>query len=96
MVKVKVASVKKSASVRSTKRDLYAMVAYYYPQYTFKEAENLKARDLNILIKTAQKLKAVDYLNLTQIVAAPHSEKGKAVDRLIDDYQSTIRKSTDE
>lgn len=96
MAKVKVASVDKPASTKNTKRDLYAMVAYYYPQYTFKEAENLKARDLNILIKTAQKLKAVEYLNLTQIAAAPNSEKGKAVGKLIESYKSIIRNSVDE
>lgn len=93
MVKVKVAKVESnSASSKSSKRHLYAMIAYYYPQYTFKEAANLKARDLYELLRTAQKMKAIEYLNLTQIAAAPHSEKGKSVKRLMKSYEELIGK----
>lgn len=69
------------------KRDLYATVCYYYPQYTLKQAALLKARDLNLLIRTARRLQAIQNLELTQIVAAPHTEKGKGVKKLIERYQ---------
>lgn len=92
MVKVKVAKLEDAdVGRKGKKRELYAMVAYYYPQYTFVEASKLKARDLLLLIKTAQKMKAVEYLNLTQIVAAPHSSKGAAVKKCIERYKDLAK-----
>lgn len=92
MVKVKVAKVEDySTSAKVTKRELYATIAYYYPQYTFKEAGELKARDLYQLLNTARKLESVRYLNLVQIVASPHSKKGKAVKDLIKHYEEIIK-----
>ena len=90
MVKVKVAKAENESSTRSSKRGLYAMVAYYYPQYTLQDAEKLKARDLKLLINTAQRLKAVDYLNFTEIVAAPNSKDGKSIKKLVEKYESII------
>lgn len=70
-----------------TKRELYATVCYYYAQYTLKDAQALPARDLNLLISTAQKIEAMRMHNLTQIAAAPHTKDGKGVKKLLDHFK---------
>jgi hypothetical protein len=68
-------------------RDIWATVAYYYPQYTLKEARKLPARDIKLLIKIARKLEAEKMFNLTQIVAAPHTKKGEGVKKLSEHFK---------
>lgn len=76
---------------QASKRELYAMVAFYYPQYTLAEVQKLPARDLLLLIRTAQKLEATKMYNLTQIAAAPHSKKGMAVKRILEHFKKLAR-----
>ena len=70
-----------------TKRELYATVCFYYPQYTLKQVQKLPARDVQLLLKTARKLEAQRMYNLTQIVATPHSRKQVNVKKLIDYFK---------
>ena len=70
-----------------TKRELYATVCFYFPQYTLKQVQKLPARDVQLLLKTARKLEAQRMYNLTQIVAAPHSRKQVNVKKLIDYFK---------
>ena len=72
---------------KRTKRAIYAEVCFFYPQYTLKDVANLPARDIELLIKTARRIEAEKNYELTQIVSAPHSEKGKGVKRLLDKYE---------
>lgn len=73
-----------------TKRELWAEVAYNYPQYTLKQASELSTRDVKLLLRIARREKAVEYFNLTQIAAAPHTEKGKGVKKLTDNFRKQI------
>lgn len=91
MVKVKVAKLTNEADKKNSKRELYAKIAYYYPQYSLKSASELKFRDLKLLLNVAQKQKSIEYLNLTQIVAAPHSRNGAAVKKLLKQYDEVIK-----
>lgn len=84
MVKIAAA---KLPSRKTNKRELYATVCYYYPQYTLKMVQDMAARDLNLLITTARRLEALKMYNLTQIVAAPHSKKGKGVSKLLEYFK---------
>lgn len=74
------------------KREIWASICYYYPQYTLKEASLLSKRDIQLLLSTAQKLEAVKMKNLVQIVVAPHTKKGEGVKKLLDYYQKEIDK----
>lgn len=47
----------------------------------------MPARDLSLLIGTAQKLEAIKMYNLTQAASAPHTNKGKGVKKLLDYYK---------
>lgn len=67
--------------------DILSEFCYYYPQYKLHEARALPAIHVWRLLKTAQRLEAARYLTLTQIVAAPHSDKGKAVNKLIQHFE---------
>lgn len=79
--------VAKVQTKQSAKRDLYAMVCYYYPQYKLVDVPSMAARDVNLLIRTAQKMEAIKMYNLTQIAAAPHTKKGAAVKKLADHFK---------
>lgn len=92
IVRVKAKPVPKIRGNKQTNRRLWAEVCYYYPQYTLKEASQLSARDIRLLLKTASRLEATRFYNLTQIASAPHSEKGKGVKELIDHFQREMRK----
>lgn len=65
-----------------------ATLCYYYPQYTYAAARKLPHKRVLLLIKTAQKMEAQRYYNLTQIAAAPHTERGKGVQDLLDLFES--------
>lgn len=81
-----------TAPKKNEKRELYAEICYFYPQYTLQEASKLPARDLNLLLKVAHKQEAVKFYNLTQIVASPHTKKGKGVDTLSKHFKEIINK----
>lgn len=60
-------------------RRIWARVCYYYPQYTLEQASKLSYRDIMLLLNTARRIEAERNLTLTQMLAAPHTEKGKGV-----------------
>jgi hypothetical protein len=72
-------------------RELLAELCFYYPQYTLAAARRLPAKDVMMLLKTANKMKAREYHNLTQIAAAPHTKKGEGVRKLSSRYQRDAR-----
>ena len=71
-------------------RDLWARVCYYYPQYDLKSASCLSRRDITLLLHTARRIEAEKLRQLVQIVAAPHTAKGKGVKELLNQYQKEI------
>nr|DAO33664.1 MAG TPA: hypothetical protein [Caudoviricetes sp.] len=87
MAVVAVAQPVPSSEDTTSDREIWATVAYYYPQYTLKEASKLPARDIKLLIKTAKKLEAQKMFNLTQIAAAPHTKKGEGVKKLSEHFK---------
>lgn len=72
-------------------RQLYATVAYYYPQYTMKDVEQMPFRDVLLLLKTATRIEAERMYNLTQIASAPHSKNGKGVKQLLDHFRKILK-----
>lgn len=84
MARIEVA---KKPTKKVSKRNLYALICYHYPQYKLSEIETMPYRDIKLLLNTAVKIKAEDYYNLVQIAASPHSEKGKGVKRLSEHYR---------
>jgi len=79
-------AVVKAAKVSSKKpdgrREIFATVCYYYPQYKLIEAQDLPSRDITLLLKTARKVESQKMYNLVQIAAAPHTVKGRGVKKL--------------
>lgn len=89
MARIEVKRVSAKAE-KLSKRELYATICWYYPQYSLKDAQGLPARDLNLLLKTAQKQEALTFLNLTQISAAPHTKNGQGVKSLMSRYKKAM------
>ena len=67
--------------------DLLTRVCYFYPQYTLDDAEKLTDSQVTALLVQAERQRAIDLYNYTLIAAAPHSKKGKLVDKLIKQYR---------
>lgn len=67
--------------------DLITRVCYFYPQYTLETAQELTNSQVMALLVQAEKQRAIDLYNHTLIAAAPHTKKGKLVDKLIKQYR---------
>lgn len=76
---------------KTSNRELWATVCYYFPQYSLKEASQLSVRDIKLLIKVANKIEAERYYNLVQIVASPHTQKGKGVKQLSEHFKRIMK-----
>ena len=67
--------------------DLITRVCYFYPQYDLESAQKLTNAQVNALLLQAEKQRAIEFYNHVLIAAAPHSKKGKLVDKLIKQYR---------
>ena len=67
--------------------DTITRVCYFYPQYTLETASQLTNAEVTALLVQAEKQKAIEYYNMTLIVAAPNSKKGALVNKLIKQYK---------
>lgn len=67
--------------------DLITRVCYFYPQYTLETAQLLTNSQVSALLIQAEKQRAIEFYNQTLIAAAPHTKKGKLVDKLIKQYK---------
>lgn len=76
-----------SSKAKLSKRELYATVCYFYPQYTLKQVEQLPARDVQLLLNTAKKQEAARMYNLTLVAQAPHSKKQSNVKKLLEHFK---------
>lgn len=70
--------------------ELITRVCYFYPQYTLETAEKLTDSQVTALLLQAEKQRAIEFYNLTLISAAPHSKKGKMVEKLIKQYKKIV------
>lgn len=70
--------------------ELITRVCYFYPQYTLETAEKLTDSQVTALLLQAEKQRAIELYNQTLIAAAPHSKKGKMVEKLIKQYRKVI------
>ena len=73
------------------KRELYATICYHYG-YTLSYVQDMPARDLYLLYKVANKIEAARMYSLTNIAAAPHSAKGRGVQKLLQYYKGIMQK----
>lgn len=67
--------------------DLITRVCYFYPQYDLVAAQKLTNAQVNALLLQAEKQRAIEFYNHVLIAAAPHSKKGKLVEKLIKQYR---------
>ena len=88
--RIKAKSVSQVTGQKITKREMWATVAYHYPQYTLEEASKLSARDIKLLLRVARKIKSQDKYDFTQIAAAPHTKKGVGVKKLTEYFRKEI------
>lgn len=75
-----------------SKRELYATVCLYYPQYKLSDVQNMPYRDVKLLLRVAWKRDANLFFNLTQIAAAPHTKNGSGVKKLLETFREAGKK----
>lgn len=67
--------------------DLITRVCYFYPQYNLETAQQLTNSQVTALLLQAEKQRAIEFYNHVLIAAAPHSKKGKLIEKLIKQYR---------
>jgi hypothetical protein len=92
-VPLKVIQVQRAPSVEVSTSwvELLTTLCYYYPQYTLAHARRLPHKYVIALLKTARRMEAQKYHNLTQIAAAPHTKNGEGVKTLISHFEEMTR-----
>lgn len=65
-------------------------LCYFYPQYDLEKAEKLTNSQVQALLLQAEKQRAIELYNQTLIAAAPHTKKGKMVDKLLKQYKEIV------
>lgn len=73
-----------------TPLQVLSVFCYYFPQYTLSEARKLPFIHVQTMLREARRERAKHYLELTQIVAAPHTKKGKGVKLLVERYKKDL------
>lgn len=63
---------------------------YYYPAYRFDQARRVPYKHVKRMLRSARRLKAAEYHNLTQISVAPHTENAEGVKNLLDKYEEAM------
>lgn len=82
-----VSTVEEEQDYESDIVDVITRVCYFYPQYTLETAQQLTQAQVNALLLQAEKQRALDYYNQVLIIAAPHTKKGKMVEKLLKEYK---------
>ncbi|MCZ2140813.1 MAG: hypothetical protein LC096_05410 [Bacteroidia bacterium] len=71
--------------------DVLAIFCYKYPQYTFKQAENMPFKRIMQMLKVAKRIEAERMIELVRIASAPHTKKGQGVKSAIEYYKGVIK-----
>lgn len=79
-------------AVSVNKREMFATLCYYFPQYTLKDAAEMPFKNVQLLLKTAKRIEAERMYNLTQIAAAPHTKKMVSVKKLSEHFKKMAGK----
>ena len=66
-------------------REKWATICFHYPQYTLEEASLLPARDIMLLLNTANRIQAEQNLLLFNMITVPHAKEGGKVAKGISD-----------
>lgn len=72
--------------------ELLALFCYKFPQYTYLQAKKLPYKRIRQMLKAAQKEDARVMYEFTQIVAGPHTKKGKTVKKMLEYYKKEMEK----
>jgi hypothetical protein len=70
--------------------DILARFCYYFPQYKYHEARKLPHIRIVKMLRVARSEQAKLYINLVNIASAPHTDKGKGINKMIESYQNII------
>lgn len=90
--KPRVVKVQKIKPEKLNGEELLAQICYYYPAYTLDTASKLSYRQVILLLRVANKQRAMHYYNLTQIIASPNTKKGAGVKKLSDHFKEQANK----
>lgn len=84
---VQVEQLPKPPSEPFSAQRVLARFCYHYQQYTYAEARKIPYRRIRSMLNEVMKIEAQRYHTLTQIAAAPHTDKGKGVSELLSKFK---------
>jgi hypothetical protein len=85
IIKVKQIPHKKISSV-----DILGRFCYYFPQYTYSQARKLPYNRVMQLLRVVDREYAIRMIDLVNIVAAPHTDKGRLVNKLLEEFRGRV------
>lgn len=70
--------------------DLICRFCFYFPRYSYQEARQLPHKRIVKMLKIAREEKARFLHDLTESIAAPHTKKGKGVNKMLKYFKDII------
>lgn len=70
--------------------ELLIQFIYKYPQYTLEEARRMPYKQVMKMLRVARKIEAAKMLDLTQIIASPHTKNGDGVLKMVKYYHDIL------
>lgn len=70
--------------------DLIASFCYHFPQYTFKQAQQMSFRRIKQMLRVARKERAIVTLDMLRVVVAPHTKNASGVSSLLKELRDII------
>lgn len=74
----------------NTAEEVIARFCLYYQQYKYSEAKKLPYKRIKQMLKVAEKERAVFFLDLLEIVVAPHTKKGSGINKIIGKFTQKL------
>ena len=70
--------------------DTLARFCFYFQQYTYSEARQLPFVRVFKMLKVATRERARQMYELTQVVSAPHNDKGNGVQKMLNYFYNLM------
>ncbi len=89
VIKVKKIPYSRHTGLKDNINLLICKFCYYYPQYTYNEAMNMPLKLLKTHIKTVEREKALNYIELLKIARVSQAKSNSPANTLYNEYKRT-------
>lgn len=90
MSEISVQKIPKRELSKADYEDLLARFCFKFPQYTYSQAKNLPYVRVVKMLKSAERVRAKEMIELANIIAGPHTKHGEGTKKMIEYYQGIL------